>query len=157
MGHETELQLPLLLQYDVPLKNTGFSFFAKLGLYVDFSLNQYYGEEKTPDSIYNDVFTDKTYLVEFTRHMNFDINRVNFLIHSGIGISYKFRSGVGISLSGTHNIGTLLTSSIDYNIKLREINTNVLEHEFDYHVYNRNHNWNVLLGVSYTFKHKKKE
>jgi hypothetical protein len=150
------LQVPFILQYDIPLKNTGFSFFAKFGLYFDFRCMADDRGNGALDSLYYDSYAEKTFRVEFTESSDFWINDVNFLIHTGIGFSYRFRSGWGISLSGTHNIGTLLTNSLNYNLKLKDLNSDILEHELVYNIYNRNQNWNVLLGVSYTFKQKKK-
>lgn len=154
----TGLQLPLIFQYDVPFINTGFSCFFKLGLYIDFDIFNYGAENyrHSADSVYYNFGDKKTYYPEFYDRSYFELHRVNFLVHTGFGFSYRFHSGLGLSLSGTYNAGTLLTDIFHYNLKLKNPDTKITEREYDYYVYNRNQNWNVLLGVTYTFKKKEK-
>jgi hypothetical protein len=74
-----------------------------------------------------------------------------------MGFAYQFKSGVGISLSGEYSVGTMRSESFNYNLQLKDPITNIVEYEYDYWIYNSNEYWNVLLGISYTFKKKNKE
>ena len=154
-SHRTTIQVPLILQYDIPLKNTGFSFFANMGVYFDFRIYSYGRSSFCPDTlVYYDDYDAKMYDVELTQDLDFYIYGVNFLLHAGLGFSYQFKSGLGISLSGTYNTGTRPTEHLTLDAKFKDSITGIVEEKWRCHVYNNNQNWNVLLGVTYTFKKK---
>ena len=154
------IQFPLKLQYDVPLKNTGFSFLAKLGMSLDFlvvSRNNGYTNIGI-DSTWRYYDYETTYGVDFwSLYHSYPLRKINLLIHTGIGVSYQFNSGVGISLLGTYNIGILNKGYFTYNLKLKDLNTDIVEKEYDFYVYSRSESWNVLFGITYTFKKKEKK
>ena len=149
-------KIPIIFQCNIPIKNKGFSFFAKLGLYLDFSFSPS-GSIQTPilDSLIS--YGDREYKYEFTPTFYRPVKKFNLSVYTGLGFSYQFNSGIGVSLSGAYNIGTLRTDRVSYNLKLKEPNTDIVKYEFNYHLYDRNEYWDILLGITYTFKQKPKE
>jgi len=79
------------------------------------------------------------------------------LVNTGIGISYRLKSGIGFSLSGEYNVGFLRLQYLSFRSQIKEIDTDILRYEEVVRLISRNEYWNVLLGVTYTFKQKKKE
>ena len=153
------IQVPCNLRYNIQIKNTGFSIFPKLGFYLDFSVKSYYYlEDNYYDSSLPVDYHDRKYDYVFETCHSLPMNnrKVNLLINAGVGLLYQFKTGIGLSLSGEYNVGTMRSEGFNYNLKLKDPATNLREYEFDYIVYNRNEYWNVLLGVTYTFKKKEK-
>ena len=155
---ETSIQIPCAFRYDIRLKNMGFSIFHKLGLYMDFSVTSDYHYSDNHRGLPVD-YNDKTYNFVFeSRDELFSDNRkFNLLINAGVGFAYQFKSGLGLSLSGEYNIGTMRVKTFNYHLQLKPPDTDIVDYEFNYWIHNRNEYWNVLLGVTYTFKQKKKE
>jgi hypothetical protein len=149
------IQVPIIFQYDIPFKKKGFAFFVQGGIGLDFEVNYtglgYYDNE------YYDSRTDKTYIVENSTESFFGSGGFNYLLHGGFGFSYTFNSGVGISLLGRYNIGAVYISHHSYYTIVKEAETDIIEYEMKEQVHGKAESWNVLLGVSYTFKQKKKE
>ena len=153
------IQIPCNLRYNIQIKNTGFSIFPKLGFYLDFSVKSYYYlQDNYYDSSLPVDFHDReyNYVFETCHYLPMNNRKVNLLINAGVGFAYKFKTGIGLSVSGEYNVGTMRSEGFNYNLKLEDPATNLREYEFDYTVYNRNEYWNVLFGVTYTFKKKGK-
>jgi hypothetical protein len=150
------VQVPLIFQYNVPLKNTGFDFFAELGMYFDCASGTHSGGIFEDTTTFHDISENKTYDAAFYSNVYGDGIGMNYLIHIGMGISYQFLSGLGLSLSGTYNVGVFSTQIVS-NLKIKATNTGIIEREYDYSVLNQCQYWNVLFGVTYTFKKKEKE
>jgi len=154
------LYLPLTFQFDVPLKNTGFSFFAQLGLNLNFLITTY-GADEIPDNIigeefsYYDYQNNKLYDAVYFSDA-YSPERI-LLFHTGLGFSYQFKSGVGISLSGKYNMGTSQKRLLSYWVHLEDPNNHNIGRIVDYNIYSKMECWNVSFGVSYTFKKKIKE
>lgn len=149
------IQIPIIFQYDIPLKKKGFSFFVQGGAAIDIEINS--TDWKSYSNEYYDRMSDKLLSVENSTTSYFSNGGNNFLLHAGIGFSYKFSSGIGISLLGRYNIGMMYVSIESYHTMLKEMNTGNVEREIKEKLYGRAECWNVLLGVSYSFKNKKKE
>ena len=151
------IQVPIIFQYDIPLKKKGFSLFAQWGIGLEFNV---YSKETVSLIGYQEPFLDKiiqgSSFTDITNNASVGGGRVNFLLHSGIGISYQFNSGIGLSLLGRYNIGTY-TNKVSYHLKLIELPNGFVERETKELLRSRSESWNVLLGVTYTFKQKKKE
>ena len=150
------IQIPCNLRYDVPLKNTGFSIFPKLGLYLDFPVAIHYHNIFFSSDTLVPVHDGDTINAVFDYSYFAGNRKFNLLINAGLGIAYQFKSGVGLSLSGEYSFGIMRPQNVKYNLQLKNANTGILENECDYYVYNRCKYWNVLLGITYTFKKKDK-
>ncbi|MCL2131243.1 MAG: hypothetical protein FWH36_02120 [Lentimicrobiaceae bacterium] len=152
------VQIPCNLRYDVRLKNTGFSVFSKLGLYMDFSIASYYQHRDNHKELdFPVVYNGEAYNPVFeTMHAAPMNNRkFNLLINAGVGIAYQFKSGLGLSLSGEYSVGTMRSEKFNYHLQLKDPDTDIVDYEFDYWIHNRNEYWNVLFGITYAFKQKK--
>jgi len=153
------LYVPLTFQYDIPLKNTGFSIFAQLGLNLNFLITTY-GADEIPDNVigeefvYYDYQNNKLYDAVYFSDA-YSPKRI-LLFHTGIGFSYRFKSGVGISLSGKYNIGTSYKKLLSYWVHLEDPNNNDIGRIVDYNVYCKSECWNVSFGVNYIFKKRKR-
>jgi hypothetical protein len=153
--HYDYIQVPIIFQYDIPLKKQGFAFFVQGGFSVDFEADYrgwgwYYNEQF-------DYVSRKQCTVEEISERSLDGGGFNYLLHGGFGFSYTFRSGVGISLSGRYNIGSEYINQHSYHLVLKEVGTDIIEREIIENVYGKGECWNVFVGVSYTFKQKKNE
>ncbi len=149
------IQVPIIFQYDIPFKKKGFAFFVQGGIGLDFEVN-YTGSGYYSNRDY-DSYTNKTYIVENSTESFFGDGGFNYLLHGGFGFSYTFNSGVGISLLGRYNIGAVYISHHSYYTVVKEAETDIIEYEMKEQVHGRAECWNALLGVTYTFKNKKKE
>lgn len=154
------LYLPLTFQYNIPLKNTGFSIFAQLGLNFNFLVTTY-GADEIPDNIIGEEFVYYDYknnkLYDAVYFSDAYSPTKILLFHTGIGFSYKFKSGVGISLSGKYNIGTSHKKLLSYWVNLEDPNNKDIGRIVDNNVYSKSECWNVAIGVNYTFKKKEKK
>jgi hypothetical protein len=145
------IQIPVIFQYDFPLKKQGFSFFLQWGLGFDIGINhKSWGTCSTEE---RDMLTDDLLYVETSVNSSNGVGGFNCLLHTGFGFSYQFNSGVGISLLAKHNIGLAFVNELSYHIIFRDAETGVIEREFKEQSGCRE-SWNVLLGVTYTFKKK---
>ena len=146
------IQVPIIFQYDIPLKKKGFSLFVQGGIGFDFEIYdkgwEYYPTE--PQKWYS----EQLLYVENSTESYFNNADFNMLLHAGFGFSYKFNSGVGISLLGRYNIGALFTSIHSYHTTVKEFGTDIIVHEMKEQLYGKAESWNVLLGITYTFKKK---
>jgi hypothetical protein len=153
------LQIPCAIRYDIPLKSTGFFIIPKLGLNMDFFISELYYRDidlfSQNSAYYNDVTYNSSFEVVYGMPTN--SRKFNLLLNAGVGFAYRFNSGLGLSLSGEYNIGTMRVEQCNYKLQLKDPATGNVDYEFDYLVHNRNEYWNVLLGVSYTFKKKDKK
>jgi hypothetical protein len=146
------IQVPIIFQYDIPLRKKGFSFFVQGGVAVDVKVN--YNAWKSFDKEY--YWMDKEYTVENSTDSYFNDGGLNYLIHAGFGFSYRFNSGVGISLLGRYNVGSSHIHKYSYHTVVKEIDTDIIEREIKEQLYGKGESWNVLLGVTYTFEKKGK-
>ena len=154
------IQIPCNIRYDIRVKNTGFSVFSKLGLYLDFPVAFYRKNIGFDPSIFLPYPTDTTayYSVFETKHMSYSGGyKFNLLINAGLGVAYQFKSGLGLSLSGEYNVGTMRSDRFNYHLQIKELYTDIVSYEYDYWIYNRKEYWNVLFGITYTFKKKEKK
>jgi len=101
--------------------------------------------------------TDKLVYVETSVNAYSGSSAFYPLFHTGFGFSYQFNSGVGISVSGKHTIGLTYMNELSYNIKFIDADTYITEREFKEQSACRSESWNVLLGITYTFKQKEKK
>ena len=147
-------QVPIIFQYDMPLKKQGFSFFLQWGLCFDIMRNSR-GWGYSP-SEYHDFMTDKLLSVETSINPSWGEVLFNPLFHTGFGFSYQFNSGFGIAVSGKHNIGLTYINTLSYHIQLKDTQTGIIEREVKEQLYCRSESWNVLVGLTYTFKKKEK-
>jgi hypothetical protein len=147
------IQIPIIFQYDIPLKKKGFSLFVQGGIGLDFEVN--YSAWRDYDNEY--YWGNKIYTVENSTVSYFSNGGYNYLIHAGIGFSYRFNSGVGISLLGRYNIGASYISKHSYHTIVKEVSDNIIEEEIKEQLYGKAECWNCLLGVTYTFKNKEKK
>ena len=145
------IQIPIIFQCDIPLKKKGFTFFVQGGIGFDIEVGDrgwgyYFGE-------YYDHWIGKTCTVENTTE-NYWGGGGGFiaLLHGGFGFSYKFNSGVGISLLGRYNLGSDYISQHSYHTIVKEVGTGIVEREIKEQLFGKAESWNVLLGVTYTFK-----
>ena len=153
------IQIPCNIRYNVPLKNTGFSIYSKVGFSMDFLVNSVshsggfgYDYSYPNSNLYPDttIYRPAGAIGDYSRNRKF-----NLLINAGVGFAYQFKSGIGLSISSEYNIGTMRIGTLNYNLQLKDVDTDIVNYEFDYWVQNRNEYWNVLLGVTYTLKNKK--
>ena len=149
------LQVPIILQYDIPLKKKGFFFFIQGGIALDFEVG-YRGWGYHSGEYYDDV-SHKQLSCENLEETFFGEEGFNQLLYGGFGFSYKFNSGIGISLLGRYNIGSVYINNYSYRTVLKEVGTDIVEKEIKEHLYCKAESWNALLGVTYTFKQKKKD
>jgi hypothetical protein len=156
---KVSILIPLNFRYDIPLKNTGFSIFPKLGLYIDIPIASYTHIYVTDfDTLLSPVFyPDATPQKPIFETSYYSRRKLNVLVNAGIGIAYQFKSGVGISLSGEYSLGIRHPEYINYRLQLKDFDSDIVNYDYDYRVRNRNESWNVLLGVTYTFKKKEKK
>ena len=148
------LQLPVIFQYDIPLRKKGFSFFLQWGVCFDFNIYQTsWGNYPTE---YHDSFTNKLLSVETSVNVPYSGVWINYLFHTGFGFSYQFNSGIGISISGKHNIGLANISELSYHMQLKDPQIGNIEREIKEKLLCRSESWNILFGVTYTFKKKEK-
>ena len=157
------LQIPLTVCYDVPVKNTGLSFFAKSGLNLDVLVFDKNRSSDTYQQVFSNEFQEIDGIYSYdiystalkTRPLN--NRRFNLMVNTGMGISYKFKSGIGISLSGAYNIGLLRRAeTLCFHSQVKYAGTDILRWQETYQISNRNEYWNVLFGISYTFKKREK-
>ena len=149
------IQVPIVFQYDMPLKKKGFSFFLQWGLGFDVGIyHKSWGTSSIEE--YDEIASQLLYVQTFVNSSSGNF-LVNYVLHTGFGFSYQFNSGVGISLSGKHNIGLAFVNELSYNIQFMDAqNGYVMVREFKEQSGCRE-SWNVLLGITYTFKKKQKE
>ena len=157
------LQIPFIVGYDIPVKNTGLSFFARLGLSMDFEI----GLGKTTGKISQFFPAIDFYELEDGIYKAYDLYStalirsndviVDLLFNAGTGISYRLKSGIGFSLSIKYNTGFFRVKELFFRSQIKEIGTDILRYEEIDKLLSRNEYWNVLFGISYTFKQKKKE
>jgi hypothetical protein len=148
------IQIPIICQYDAPLKKKRFSFFVQWGLCFDFDIyHTSWGHHSTED---HDWKTGNLLnVVIYTKSSN-DVG-FNPLFFAGIGFSYQFNSGIGISLLGKNNMGLVNINKLSYHVKCIDASTGDIVREIKEQLYSRSESWNVLLGVTYTFKKKEKK
>jgi hypothetical protein len=147
----TCIQIPLNVRYDIRLKK-GFSFFSKLGLYMDYSVNSYSEKINFMPSIYVPNQADTTaYYSDFKIDYRSNGKKINLLINAGVGFAYQFQSGIGLSLSGEYNVGTMRKERFNHHLQIKEVDTHIVNYEYDYYVHNRSEYWNILFGITYTF------
>jgi hypothetical protein len=153
------IQVPLTFQYDIPLKNTGFSIFAQLGLNLNFlitSYGDYYVSDDIPNEFeYYDYQNGKLYNAMYFSDF-YSPERI-LLFHIGLGFSYRFNSGVGISLSGKYNIGTSYNELLSYRVRMEDPTNYNIGRIIAHNAYSKSDCWNASFGVSYTFKKKEKK
>ena len=154
------LQIPLTVCYDIPVRNTGLSFFAKSGVCMDISIHKgnfiIDSDSKVfPIEMFDGNIYD-LYSIAYRICPRNDRN-LNLIINAGIGFAYKFKSGLGLSLSGEYNIGLFRLDVLNFYSQIKEKGTDILKYKHTCRFINRNEYWNVLFGISYTFKQKKKE
>ena len=149
------IQVPVIFQYDIPFKKKGFLFFLQWGLGFDIKINHKgWGNYSIEE---HDMITDKLLYVETDVDSYSGGALVNYVLHTGFGFSYQFNSGFGISLSGKHNIGLSYINRLSYNIRFIDADyPHIIEREFKEQLGCRSESWNVLFGVTYTFKKKDK-
>jgi hypothetical protein len=155
MSRYDYLQIPIIFQYDVPFKKKGFAFFVQGGIAIDIEVG-YTERIDYFDEYYYGVSGKQLQRETFTESFS-NKGGTNALLFGGFGFSYKFNSGIGISLLGRYNIGAVHINNYSYHTIVREVETNIVEQENKVQLYDKAESWNVLLGVSYTFKQKKKE
>jgi len=146
------IQIPIICQYDMPMKKNGFSFFLQWGLCFDVEIKRKSWWHSLTEQ--HDWRTDKLLYVETSINSYWGAASFYPLFHTGFGFSYQFNSGIGISLSGKHNIGLSHINKLSYNIKFIDAETGITEREFKEYLSTRSESWNVLLGITYTFKKK---
>ena len=150
------IQVPILLQYDIPLKKKGFSFFVQGGIGFDFEID-YRAWGYSSNKYWKSSYTSKTYTVENSLVHHFHGGGFNYLLHGGFGFSYMFDSGIGISFTGRYTLGARHINKFSYHTIVKEEDTGFVEREIKEQLHGKAECWNALLGVSYTFKNKKRE
>jgi hypothetical protein len=149
------IQVPIIFQYNIPLKKKGFSVFIQGGIGIDIGINSI--DRASYSNEYDDRKANKVCYVENTAESYFNNGDRNLLLHTGVGFSYNFDSGIGISLLGRYNTGALYISTHSYHTVVKEVGTDIIEQEIKEQLYGKAECWNVLLGVTYTFKKKEKQ
>lgn len=166
----SSIDIPLKLNFSVPLGKSQFYFLGNVGLVIDIvkADDPNFSLRPMPDdgawmqsdswvlgSLYG--VNDEYAVFRSLRGIIYP-NKVNFLINAGIGFGYRFKCGVGLSLTGDYHIGMRIMG--EYNLKYRLTNRDdyytPLKEYID-KLYYKGDYWKVALGVSYTFKQKKKE
>lgn len=148
------IQVPIIFQYDIPLKKKGFLLLVQGGIGFGFEVyDKSWGYSPNRCSDYG---TDKIYNVETFTEPYWNGGDFYYLLHSGIGFSYRFNSGIEISLLGKYNISSSYISTHSYHTTVKEADTGIIKGEMKEQLYGKGECWNVLLGVTYTFKKKEK-
>ncbi|MDR3047616.1 MAG: hypothetical protein LBU51_08425 [Bacteroidales bacterium] len=166
----SSIDIPIKLNFFIPLGKSRFYFTGSAGLIIEIveADDPMYPPRPVPDNgawmqsdswVFGKLYgLDNEYAVFRSLHGIMYHKKVNFLINAGIGFGYRFKCGVGLSLMGDYHIGMRVMG--EYNLKYR------LTYSNDYYtplkeyvdkLYFRGDYWKVALGISYTFKQKKKE
>lgn len=172
----SSVDIPIKLNYSIPLGNSRFYFMGSVGLIIDVVNAD--DPSCTPRPAQDDgtwmqndawvlgrIYGINNEYAVYTGVRGFMYNKkVDFLINTGIGFGYRFKCGVGLSLTGAYNTGTRIMGELDIKNQLT-FNSNgtpiftsdpVLKEYVD-RLYFKGDYWKVALGISYTFKRKKKE
>jgi hypothetical protein len=84
--------------------------------------------------------------------------KINLLVDVGTGFSYRLKNGLGFWIEGGYYIGTRIMGELLIKNKITELsNQDMPLKEYDDLLLVKGDYWNVSLGLSYTFKQKKKE
>ncbi|MDR1346535.1 MAG: hypothetical protein LBK03_07545 [Bacteroidales bacterium] len=160
----SSIEIPIKLNFIIPLGKSRFYFTGNMGVIIDVTIpddGTWSKEDNWQWKIYN--FNDEYEVSTGFNGIKYR-KKVDFLINTGIGFGYRFKCGVGLSLTGAYNIGTRIMGELDIKNQLT-FNSNgtpiftsdpVLKEYID-RLYYKGDYWKVALGISYTFKQKKKE
>jgi hypothetical protein len=166
----SSIDIPIKLNFFVPIGKSRFYFTGNTGLIIDVikAEDPMCPPHPVPDNgtwmqsdswVFGRLYgSNDEYAVFRSIYGIMSHKKVNFLINFGIGFGYRFKCGVGLSITGDYKIGTCMLG--EYNLKYRLTNSNDYNttlKEYVDRLYFKGDHWKVALGVSYTFKQKKKE
>jgi hypothetical protein len=166
----SSIDIPLKLNFTIPLGKSQFYFTGNTGLLINVvqADDPVLPPRPVPDNgtwmqsdswIFGQLYgIDDEYAVFRSLQGIMYQKKVNFLVNVGIGFGYRFKCGVGLSLMGDYHIGTRIMG--EYNVKYRLTHSNDYDttlKEYIDRLYYKGDYWKISLGISYTFKQKRKE
>jgi hypothetical protein len=153
-------EIPLKLNFAIPLGKSRFYFLGNTGVVFDVMLGDYIeywvqNDEWYLAELYG--FDNDKYWLSTEKNLNSNPIKINFLINAGIGFGYRFKCGVGLSLTGDYNAGTRIIGDVAIKNLLGTHGVGMPYREYMDKLYYKGDYWKVALGISYTFKQKKRE
>ena len=163
------LQIPLNVKYAIPLGNSNFSVYGKLGLSFDILVDYFLGaashendwivshyekgSERVPDGWI--VYYEGYYEHNYRQTPEIYDKKLNVLLNAGIGFGYRFKNGLGLSLEGEYYAGLRTMGHVYIKATpVQNFPSTLKEHSE--HLLIKGNYLNFGLGISYTFKKKDK-
>jgi hypothetical protein len=147
-------QIPLNIKYHIPLGNSDFRFFGKLGLTLDIIADILASHPTlTPKVIDID---GKEYVYSSPYYTTVYNKKINCLINAGVGFAYRLKNGLGFSIVGEYYTGTRIMGEVLIKNTLSDMDTRLVIKEYEELLLVKGDYWNVGFGISYTFKKKDK-
>ena len=162
------LQIPLNIKYAIPLGNSNFSVYGKLGFSFDILVDLIDGASYRDNGIIlhyeeGSEQVSETMLATYEGYFEHNYKQIvkiydkkfNVLLNAGIGFGYRFKNGLGLSLEGEYYAGLRTMGHVFIKATpVANFPSTLKEHSE--HLLIKGNYLNFGLGISYTFKKKDK-